>query len=175
MFWCLPSEMWSRSIISGHHVCVCDLICCEWSRMCVTSVCSGMVICNMWYELVCTLCVWLVCSGMVTCGVWYKIVCTLCVWVVYYVWFVLCSRVCIWLVCVSDVWWWYVLCGKVCVWLVCVSDVLCVSWLAARFQLHLSILLSISKNEVTRTRFMTHSDPVGPVTIKGHAGHQDAV
>ena len=48
----------------------------------------------------------------------------------------------------------------------CVSDVLCVSWLAARFQLPLSILLSISKNEVTRTRFMTHSDPVGPVTIK---------
>ena len=143
MFWCFPSEMWSRSIISGHHVCVCDLMCCEWSRMCVTSVCSGMVTC-----------------------VWYKLVCTLCVWVVYYVWFVLCSRVCIWLVCVSDVWWWYVLCGKVCVWLVCVSDVLCVSWLAARFQLHLSILLSISKNEVTRTRFMTHSDPVGPVTIK---------
>ena len=79
---------------------------------------------------------------------------------------VLCGRVCVWLVCVSDVLWWFVLCGKVCVWLVCVSDVLCVSWLAARFQLHLSILLSISKNEVTRTRFMTHSDPVGPVTIK---------
>ena len=34
----------------------------------------------------------------------------------------------------------------------CVSDVLCVSWLAARFQLLLFILFSISKNEVTRTR-----------------------
>ena len=106
-------------------------------------------------------CVRFVCSGMVTCGVWYKLVCTLCVWVVYYVWFVLCSRVCIWLVCVSDVWWWYVLCGKVCVWLACVSDVLCVclGWLPVSNCI-------CPYFSVTRTRFMTHSDPVGPVTIK---------
>ena len=82
-----PSEACPRSIIPGHHVVVCDLICCEWSHMCVISVCVRFV-----------------CSGMVTCSMWYKLVCTLCVWVVYYVWFVLCSRVCIWL----GVW---VICG----------------------------------------------------------------
>ena len=33
-----PSEACPRSIIPGHHMVVCDLICCEWSHMCAICV-----------------------------------------------------------------------------------------------------------------------------------------
>ena len=77
-------------------MCVCDLICCEWSRMCVTSVCSGMVICNMWYELgVHCVCDWCVQEWLhVVCGI------SLCVHCVYE-WCIMCG-LCYVVECVHD-------------------------------------------------------------------------